>query len=65
MIIVMQAGVAREQIDAVIARVRELGYQPHPIIGVERTVVACVGHEDKQPLERSKRCREWRRRFRF
>lgn len=50
MIIVMQPGAPAEAVDAVIQRVRDLGYTPHPIHGVERTVVACVGHEDKSPL---------------
>ena len=45
MIIVMQQGATREQCDAVIARVTDLGYQVHPIYGEQRTVVACVGDE--------------------
>jgi 3-deoxy-7-phosphoheptulonate synthase len=51
MIIVMEPGASKEHVDAVIRRVEELGYQSHPIVGIERTVVACVGHEDKTPLE--------------
>lgn len=51
MIFVMKAGSTAEQIAAVERRIRELGYQPHPIYGVERTVVAAVGNEDKSPLE--------------
>lgn len=50
MIIVMEPGSTKEQIDHVLDRIRELGYQPHPIYGVERTVIGCVGHEDKTPL---------------
>jgi len=50
MIIVMKPGSERELIEAVEERVRELGYRPHTIYGVERTVVAAVGHEDKTPL---------------
>jgi len=45
MVIVMQIGAERKQIDAVIARVRELGYTPHPIYGTELTVVAAIGDE--------------------
>lgn len=45
MIIVMQAGASREQIDRVMERIRELGYTPHPIYGVERTVIGAVGDE--------------------
>jgi 3-deoxy-7-phosphoheptulonate synthase len=51
MIIVMEPGSKKELIQAVIGRVEELGYKSHPIYGVERTVVACVGHEDKTPLQ--------------
>jgi 3-deoxy-7-phosphoheptulonate synthase len=45
MIVVMNQGASREQIDRVLARVAELGYQAHPIAGEQRTVVACVGDE--------------------
>src|SRR5512133_2897256 len=50
MIIVMEPGSPQERIDAVCRRIEELGYHAHPIIGVERTVIGCVGHEDKSPL---------------
>jgi 3-deoxy-7-phosphoheptulonate synthase len=50
MIIVMEPGSAKERIEAVLERIEELGYKAHPIIGVERTVIGCVGHEDKSPL---------------
>ncbi len=45
MVIVMQAGTPQERVEAVIARVQELGYHPHPIYGTERTVIAAVGDE--------------------
>ena len=45
MIIVMQAGAAREDLDRVVARVEELRLKPHVIVGTERTVVAVVGDE--------------------
>jgi 3-deoxy-7-phosphoheptulonate synthase len=45
MIVVMNQGASREQVDSVLARVAELGYQAHPIYGEQRTVVACVGDE--------------------
>jgi len=51
MIIVLRAGAPESAVAAVEARVSELGYKPHKIVGVERTVVAAVGHEDKRPLE--------------
>ena len=45
MIIVMKAGANQQQIDHVFDRVRDLGYQVHPIFGEQRTVIACVGDE--------------------
>lgn len=51
MIIVMNAGAGEGLIQAVSDRVVELGYKPHLIRGVERTVVAAVGNEDKTPLQ--------------
>ena len=43
MVIVMQPGAPQAHIDAVIAKVKEFGFTPHPIIGVEKTVVAVIG----------------------
>ncbi|MCO6453464.1 MAG: 3-deoxy-7-phosphoheptulonate synthase [Caldilineales bacterium] len=43
MIIVMKPNSTAAEIGAVIARVQEVGATPHPIYGVERTVVAVVG----------------------
>ncbi len=51
MIIVMQAHASEAEIEAVEKRIAELGYKPHSIRGVERTVIGCVGHEDKTPLQ--------------
>lgn len=51
MIIVMQPGSTEEQRRDVIREIEALEYKAHVIYGVERTVVACVGHEDKTPLE--------------
>ncbi len=45
MIVVLKAGASKAQIEAVIQEVRKLGYKPHPIRGVERTVVAAIGDE--------------------
>lgn len=45
MIIVMKPGASSDQLEHVFARVRELGFQVHPIHGELRTVVACVGDE--------------------
>ena len=45
MIVVMNAGASKEQIEAVITRIEELGYRSHPMFGVERTVIGCLGDE--------------------
>ena len=45
MVIVMSAEAEQGYIDAVIARIAELGYTPHPIRGTERTVIAAIGDE--------------------
>jgi 3-deoxy-7-phosphoheptulonate synthase len=45
MIIVMKPGATKVQFDHVIERVKEYGFQPHPIIGTERTVIGCIGDE--------------------
>jgi len=51
MIIVMEKGATDAQLDAVKGQVKRLGYEPHVIYGVERTVIGAVGHEDKTPLQ--------------
>jgi 3-deoxy-7-phosphoheptulonate synthase len=45
MIVVMRAGAETVQTEAVVREIERLGYQPHPIYGVERTVIAAVGDE--------------------
>ncbi len=45
MIIVLKPGTKKEEYEHVIERVKEFGFKPHPIIGEERTVIACVGDE--------------------
>ncbi|MFH1070568.1 MAG: 3-deoxy-7-phosphoheptulonate synthase [Candidatus Glassbacteria bacterium] len=45
MIIVMQEGATRQQIDHVFDRIRELGYKVHPIYGAQRTVIGAIGDE--------------------
>jgi len=45
MIIVMERGATKEQIQHVFDRIRELGYDVHPIYGVERTVIGAIGDE--------------------
>ena len=41
----MKAGASQQQTEHVFQKVRELGYQVHPIFGEQRTVIACVGDE--------------------
>ncbi len=45
MIIVMNSGATKEQVDHIIDRVQQLGLRVHPIYGELRTVIACVGDE--------------------
>jgi 3-deoxy-7-phosphoheptulonate synthase len=45
MIIVMKAGASPQETEHVFEKVRDLGYQVHPIFGEQRTVIACVGDE--------------------
>ncbi|MBW2147653.1 MAG: 3-deoxy-7-phosphoheptulonate synthase [Deltaproteobacteria bacterium] len=45
MVIVMKAKAKEEEVEAVIRRVQELGYQPHTIRGVERVIIGAVGDE--------------------
>ncbi len=51
MIVVMEPNAPHEDFEKVVSRIEELGYKVHPIHGVERTVIGCVGHEDKTPLQ--------------
>ncbi len=45
MIIVMQEGASRREIENVENEIRSMGYTPHPIYGVERTVIGAIGDE--------------------
>ena len=45
MIVVMQSGATRQQLDHVVERIESLGLRPHVIVGTERTVVAVVGDD--------------------
>jgi 3-deoxy-7-phosphoheptulonate synthase len=45
MIIVLKPGTKKEEYEHIIERVKEFGFKPHPIVGEERTVIACVGDE--------------------
>ena len=45
MIIVMAPGATPQQIEIVEKTIKELGYTPHEIAGVERKVIGAVGDE--------------------
>ena len=45
MIIVMASDATPEEVEKVENTVRELGYTPHEIVGVERKVIGAVGDE--------------------
>ena len=47
----MEPNAPQADYEKVVDRIEELGYKVHPIHGVERTVIGCVGHEDKTPLQ--------------
>ncbi|MDP7555641.1 MAG: 3-deoxy-7-phosphoheptulonate synthase [Nitrospinota bacterium] len=45
MIIVMEANTGQKHIDEVIKKIKSLGYSPHIIEGIERTIIGAVGDE--------------------
>ncbi len=51
MIVNMAEGATDEQIEHVIERVREAGYNPHVTRGTQRTIVAAVGSGRRHELE--------------
>ena len=48
MIISMNHGATKEQIDHVCERLQEFGYKAHPIFGEEKVVIGAVGHADRK-----------------
>jgi 3-deoxy-7-phosphoheptulonate synthase len=46
MVIIMKNNATKEQIEIVIARVKELGLIPHPVTGEEKTIIGVIGNED-------------------
>ena len=49
MMIIMHPGATQEQIDHVIEHIEEQGLSPHPIYGVEQTIVGAVGESHTIP----------------
>ncbi|KAF0121086.1 MAG: 3-deoxy-7-phosphoheptulonate synthase [bacterium] len=45
MIIVMKAKAKKEELEEVVKKIEKLGYKPHIIQGVERSVIGAVGDE--------------------
>src|SRR4051794_4388464 len=45
MIIVMRMGTAQQEIDVVLDRIKELGYEPHVSSGEERVIIGVVGND--------------------
>ncbi|NBB94888.1 MAG: 3-deoxy-7-phosphoheptulonate synthase [Planctomycetes bacterium] len=50
MIVVMKPGASKDQVQHVIDLVREYGLKEHPIVGTDRTVIACIG--DKRAVDK-------------
>jgi 3-deoxy-7-phosphoheptulonate synthase len=51
MIVVMQKGATRDQVDHMVERVEGLGLKAHVIVGTERTVIAAIGEKREQMKE--------------
>ena len=49
MMIIMHPGATKEQIDHVIEHIEEVGLSPHPIYGVEQTIIGAVGESHTIP----------------
>ncbi len=45
MIIVMKPGATKAEFNHIIEKIKEYGFQAHPIVGTERTVIGCIGDE--------------------
>ncbi len=45
MLVVMKSGASKAEIADVEQQIHDMGYASHPIIGVERTVIGCIGDE--------------------
>ena len=52
MLIVMQHGATKRQIDAVVRTIEEMGYQARPMPGKQRTAVGLVGNDGKVDASR-------------
>ncbi len=48
MIVILKIGTPEPQVKTVCDEIERLGFRPHVIVGEERTVIACIGHEKKK-----------------
>lgn len=51
MIVVMEPGATKDQIDRVIGRLKEFGFDTHISEGVERTIIGAVGHKTEEKIQ--------------
>ncbi|HET7559338.1 MAG TPA: 3-deoxy-7-phosphoheptulonate synthase [Limnochordia bacterium] len=52
MIVVMERGATQAQVDNVVARLKEFGFEAHLSAGVERTVIGAIGEKTPDKIER-------------
>ena len=51
MVIIVESGADKQTVDNLIAKVSSLGFTPHPIYGVEKTVIAVVGEKTPEKID--------------
>src|SRR3989441_6274330 len=51
MLVVMKRGATQQEIDAVVARIREFGITPVPLPGAERTAIGTFGSTSREAAE--------------
>ena len=51
MIVVMEQGATKEQVEHMVSRVEDLGLKAHVIHGTERTVIAAIGEKREDTKE--------------
>ncbi|MFO8079636.1 MAG: 3-deoxy-7-phosphoheptulonate synthase [Armatimonadota bacterium] len=51
MVIIVESGAEEKVVEDLIAKVEALGFTPHPIYGVEKTVIAVVGPKTQEKIE--------------
>jgi 3-deoxy-7-phosphoheptulonate synthase len=51
MVIIVESGAEKKVVEDLIAKVEALGFTPHPIYGVEKTVIAVVGPKTQEKME--------------